>query len=168
MVCLNCLSVSCPLLSCSVISHRDLESLGTFLGESCNLGRKTLSLCHLRHSKFVTASSSCFLSCLLSEIVASWHWTWLFSRRKLEVSIYVGEDFFCSSWQMWSKLNLFYHFNLNFLVSIGKRILGMLFYLEFPSNNPWKIWKPIIKLQKMREILKMRYIWFFLESLICF
>ena len=44
----------------------------------------------------------------------------------------------------------------------------MLFYLEFPSNNPWKVWKPVIKLQEMWKILKVRYVWFFLESLISF
>ena len=115
----------CPLLSYSVIFHRNLESLGTFLGESCNLERKNLSLCCLHHLKFVTQLQViAFLSYLLSETEASWHWTWLFSRRKLEVSNWKGEDFFYSSWQMWSKLNIFHHFNLNFLVSMGKGYWG--------------------------------------------
>ena len=44
------------LICCSVLSiicHRDLESLGMLLGESYNLERKILSLCHLHHPKFV-------------------------------------------------------------------------------------------------------------------
>ena len=44
----------------------------------------------------------------------------------------------------------------------------MLFYLLFPSDDPWEIWKPVKEFQKMWEIFKMRYVWFFLENFIGF
>ena len=47
-------------------------------------------------------------------------------------------------------------------------MLSILFYLVFPSNDPWEIWKPIEELQKMWEILKLWYVWLFLETLIGF
>ena len=44
----------------------------------------------------------------------------------------------------------------------------MLFYLLFPSDDPWEIWKLVKEFQKMWEIFKMRYVWFFLENFIGF